>query len=288
MPHQDQGRSTGAPAIAAALDWLVAPKLFGRLSFRKNCSWTPQALVQAALVWAWGEETALTDRYVTARQTIARLADEQHESVSYQAFVKLLRRHSALLLFALVEALQRRMRETLARSYRVAGYLTFVAYGYRAAEGRALMIGWTVLAATAAAMVVAWITVVNFLYLLLQIAMAVEGVGLVQGARAAARFIRVELRELAGVFLVVVVLAVAATFASALAWSGVGLIAFVPLVGLAVFPLQLAALVVRGLVFEFLGLTALGAYLTLYQGYVARRSEALGRSTLASPVGHPA
>lgn len=170
----------------------------------------------------------------------------------------------------------------------VAGYLTFVAYGYRAAEGRALMIGWTVLAAIAAAMVVAWITVVNFLYLLLQIAMAVEGVGLVQGARAAARFIRVELRELAGVFLVVVVLAVAATFASALAWSGVGLIAFVPLVGLAVFPLQLAALVVRGLVFEFLGLTALGAYLTLYQGYVARRSEALGRSTLTSPVGHPA
>ena len=145
-----------------------------------------------------------------------------------------------------------------------------------------------VVAAIAAAMVVAWITVVNFLYLLLQIAMAVEGVGLVQGARAAARFIRVELRELAGVFLVVVVLAVAATFASALAWSGVGLIAFVPLVGLAVFPLQLAALVVRGLVFEFLGLTALGAYVTLYQGYVARRSEALGRSTLTSPVGHPA
>ena len=45
----------------------------------------------------------------------------------------------------------------------VAGYLTFVAYGYRAAEGRALMIGWTVLAAIAAAMVVAWITVVKFL-----------------------------------------------------------------------------------------------------------------------------
>ena len=81
---------------------------------------------------------------------------------------------------------------------------------------------------------------------------------------------------------------VAATLASALAWSGVGLIAFVPLVGLAVFPLQLAALVLRGLAFEYLGLTALGAYLTLYQGYVAKRSEALGRSTLTSTVGHPA
>jgi hypothetical protein len=67
------------------------------------------------------------------------------------------------------------------------------------------------------------------------------------------------------------VLVIAATAASALAWSGVGLIAFVPLVGLAVFPLQLAALLVRGLAFEYLGLTALGAYLTLYQGYASRR-----------------
>ena len=47
-------------------------------------------------------------------------------------------------------------------------------------------------------------------------------------------------------FLVVVGLVVAATLASALAWSGVGLIAFVPLVGLAVFPLQIAALLLRG------------------------------------------
>jgi hypothetical protein len=131
MPHQDQGRSTGAAAIAAALEWLVAPKLFGRLSFRKNCSWTPQSLVQAALLWAWGEETALTDRFFTARQTIARLADGQRELVSYQAFVKLLKRHSALLLLAFMEALQRRMRETLADSYRVAGYLAFGVDGTR-------------------------------------------------------------------------------------------------------------------------------------------------------------
>jgi len=131
MSHQDQGRSAAPPAIAAALNWLVSPQLFGRLSFRKGCSWTPQSLVQAALVWAWGEETALTDRYVAARQTIAQLADGQHESVSYQAFVKLLKRHSALLLLALVEALQRRMREALGRSYRVAGYLAFGIDGTR-------------------------------------------------------------------------------------------------------------------------------------------------------------
>ena len=149
-------------------------------------------------------------------------------------------------------------------------YLAFVVYGYRAAGDRALVIGWTFIAALAAAMLVVWITIVNLLYLLLQIAMAVDGVGVSDACRATARFVRAEFRELAGVFLVVVALVVAATLASALAWSGVGLIAFVPLVGLAVFPLQLAALLLRGLVFEYLGLTALGAYLTLYRGHAGR------------------
>ena len=153
------------------------------------------------------------------------------------------------------------------------GYLAFVVYGYRAAEGRALIIGWTFVAGMSAALLVAWMTVVNVLYLLLQIAMAVDGVGVGDGCRATARFIQSEFRDLAGVFLVVMTLVIAATLASALAWSGVGLIAFVPLVGLAVFPLQFAALLVRGLAFEYLGLTALGAYLTLYQGYASRRGE---------------
>src|SRR5213083_2938189 len=99
--------------------------------------------------------------------------------------------------------------------------------------------------------------------------MAVEGVGLGQAPRACARFIRAEFRDLAMVFLVIVVLVVAAWLASALAWSGVGLIAFVPLVGLAVFPLQIAALLLRGLVFEYIGLTAMGAYVSLYRRYAA-------------------
>jgi hypothetical protein len=68
----------------------------------------------------------------------------------------------------------------------------------------------------------------------------------------------------------------------------VGLIAFVPLVGLAVFPLQIAALMLRGLIFEYLGLTALGAYVALYAGYAARQAEAVRPSPIASALEHPA
>jgi hypothetical protein len=42
-------------------------------------------------------------------------------------------------------------------------------------------------------------------------------------------------------------------------------VAFVPFVGLAVLPLQLLAWVFRGVVFQFLGLASIGAYLRLYR-----------------------
>lgn len=170
----------------------------------------------------------------------------------------------------------------------VGGYVIAIVSGYRAATDRFLIVGWTFVAALAAALLVGWITLVNLLYLLMQIAMAVDRCGIGEASRAVARFIRAELRELAGVFFVVLALVVAAMLASALAWSGVGLIAFVPLVGLAVFPLQIAALLLRGLVFEYLGLTALGAYVTLYAGHASRRAKEVNRSPASSPLGYPA
>jgi hypothetical protein len=157
-------------------------------------------------------------------------------------------------------------------------YLAFVVYGYRAAGGRFFIIGWTFIAALAAGVLVTWITVVNWVYLLVQIVMAADDVGVTAAAMTAARFVRAELRELAGIFGVIFALVVAATLASALAWSGVGLVAFVPLVGLAVFPLQLAALLLRGLVFEYIGLTALAAYASLYHQYVAQVGAATERT----------
>jgi hypothetical protein len=171
---------------------------------------------------------------------------------------------------------------TLMAVYAISGaaYLAFVIYGYRAATDRFLLVGWTFVAALSAVLLVTWITLVNLVYLLVQIAIAVDGSGVGHAPIAVLRFIRSEFRALAAVFGVVLALVVLATFASALAWSGVGLIAFVPLVGLAVFPLQLAALLVRGVVFEYLGLTALGAYVALYVQHsdrVSDRAEAIER-----------
>lgn len=145
------------------------------------------------------------------------------------------------------------------------GYVALIVYGYRAAGDGPLFFGWAFVAALITLGLLAWLALVNVTYLLAQLIIAADGVGTMDALRAIARLARHRFRPLGGVFLVVLAMVVGATFVSALAWSGVGLVAFVPLVGLAVFPLQLAALLVRGLIFEYIGLTALGAYLGLYR-----------------------
>ena len=114
---------------------------------------------------------------------------------------------------------------------------------------------------------VGWITLVNFLYLLLQIIMAADDCSLATAARRGAAFLRSERRSVVTVFGVVLILVMCATGASLLATAALGLIGFVPFLGLAVVPLQLAAWLLRGIVFQYLGLAAVGAYLKLYRGF---------------------
>ena len=124
------------------------------------------------------------------------------------------------------------------------------------------------------------------MYLLMQIAMAADSLGLSDAFRAVVGFVRAEFNVLAKIFLIILGLEVGATLVSALAWSGLGLIAFVPLVGLAVVPVQIMALVVRGLAFAYIGLSAAGSYLTLYrrEPRTAERSRA---TAMAETLGPP-
>lgn len=149
-----------------------------------------------------------------------------------------------------------------------AGYLAFVVYGLRSADGAGL-IGWALVAASSLAALVG-ITALNLLYLLLQIAVAAGDRRPLEAFGDVVRFVRAEIAGIGGVAVVVLAMFVVATIASALAWSGVALVAFVPLVGLAVVPLQVAAWIVRGLVFEYIGMVSMGAYVTLYRRYRQR------------------
>ena len=112
--------------------------------------------------------------------------------------------------------------------------------------------------------VIITITLVNFLYLLTQIVIAAEDCRVSEAVPHVARLIRKRPRDLALVLTAILSLMVMATAASILATTALGLIAFVPFVGLAALPLQIFAWLVRGVVFQFVGLTGVSTYLRLH------------------------
>lgn len=108
------------------------------------------------------------------------------------------------------------------------------------------------------------ITLVNFIYLLVQIMMAAEDCGVVQAVPHVAHLLRRRTKEMGMVLAAILSLMLMATGASILATTALGLIAFVPFVGLAALPLQMLAWLVRGVVFQFVGLTGVSTYLRLH------------------------
>jgi len=147
--------------------------------------------------------------------------------------------------------------------------------------------GWSLTALFTAAFVL-WITLVNLLYLLVQIVAAADDCSVAAAGGRVAAFLRREPRNVGSVFLLMLALIVVATGASLLATAALGLVAFVPFFGLAALPLQLLAWLLRGLVFQYLGLTSVGAYLTLYRAFTANHgfsgAQVLGYSGSGSAV----
>jgi hypothetical protein len=145
-------------------------------------------------------------------------------------------------------------------------YMASVSASRSAGEG----LGMTALLTAA---FVAWITVINLLYLLVQLVIAADDCSVPAAARRVLAFLRQERTQVAMVFLVVLAMVVAATGASILATAALGLIAFVPFLWLVVLPLQLLAWLLRALVFQYIGMASIGAYLTLYRSSSALTAE---------------
>ncbi len=141
-----------------------------------------------------------------------------------------------------------------------AAYLITVLAAYRWTVDPTWTVVGSMTAAGASLIFGAWLTIVNLLYLLLQVLVVANDWPVPTAARALPALVMRQRRVVGGIFLVMLALVVLATLASVLATAALGFIGFVPIVGLAVLPLQLLAWLARGLLFQFLGLAALGAY----------------------------
>lgn len=136
MEHQDQGRCgagrTCADDLFQALRWITAKVRWSEIRWRNDCTWTPRALVWAALLWAWSDEKTVGHRFAAARKITRRGFSRQDEPAkSYQAFTKLLRKWTPTLLELLIDAFHARMRESLESVWMVAGWLVMACDGSR-------------------------------------------------------------------------------------------------------------------------------------------------------------
>ena len=127
---------------------------------------------------------------------------------------------------------------------------------------------------------VAWVTLVNLVYLLVQIIIVAEDCHVHDAIRRVAGLARSDWRAIGAIFLVVLVVVALGTVVSIVAMGALSLISFVPLIGLAVLPVQLVAWLFRALVFQFIDLGAVGAYANRFRASraVAANGERVGLS----------
>jgi IS4 transposase len=102
------------------------------IAFRPECTWMPETLTFAALLWAWSDEKTLIERFTTARKIIInRYAGQPEPAGSYQAFIKMLGKWTEPLRKTLSTAFRQRMAQTLAAVWMVEGWLIFAVDGSR-------------------------------------------------------------------------------------------------------------------------------------------------------------
>jgi hypothetical protein len=147
------------------------------------------------------------------------------------------------------------------------GYFAGMLSAYRLAARTEWISAFPLVLLVATSAVVILMTVINLLCLLLQVVVVADDCRVREAATRLRIYLLHDARQVAGIFGVIFTISVVGTAASLLVTAALGLIAWVPLVGLSVVPLQAAAWLVRGLVFEFIDLTALAAYVAQHRRF---------------------
>jgi hypothetical protein len=146
-------------------------------------------------------------------------------------------------------------------------YLAIVATAYRLGERPELGSVWPVLVALTTGAGIVAVGAINLIFDLMRVIVVSDDCDLRIAAGRLSSFLVEDIRQVIGIFGVVTLLFLLMAAVSILVAAGLALVAWVPFVGLIVVPLQAAAWVVRGLMFQYMGLSALSAYQAQYRRF---------------------
>jgi len=203
-----------------------------------------------------------------------RQADDLHRGpVRHET----LRRASAYQLAAVVQAMQRFgpraaiLAAGLGLLYLVIGtlYILAITFGFRAAVQSTWGAAWPLLVLVATSACVVSITLVNFFYNLARVVLVSDDCTVRTALARVRAFLVADARQVVGIFAVMSLVTMVGTAVSLTATASLALIGWVPFVGLLVWPLQAAAWVLRGWLFQYISLTSLAAYQTQYRRFAA-------------------
>ena len=132
MLHQDSNVRFNGACLKKAFCWLFAGIAWREVRFRDDCSWTPRLLAVGGMLWAWADESTLTERFQSIRKIIEFLHPRQRQlAQSYQAFIKLLRRWTPRLSPMIQATLRTRMQLCLPERWKIGKWLLFGVDGSR-------------------------------------------------------------------------------------------------------------------------------------------------------------
>jgi hypothetical protein len=157
----------------------------------------------------------------------------------------------------------------LAAVYAVLGVVYVVALlgAFRLADRPGLgVIGPLAVTASTGAIVVV-LALVNVTFDVLRVIVVSDDCRLREAASRLSTFLVHDARQVLGIFAVMTGLFALTTAASVLVAAGLTLVAWVPIVGIVVLPLQLAAWLIRGLLFQWMSLSAICAYQAQYRRF---------------------
>lgn len=134
--REAKGASTNVESLRGAIDWLLpSVKIFAKVRFHGNVSWSASSLVVLALCWSWSDARHVTDAFTDAagwcRSVLGLLP-----LTTYQGFMGALARWTPQLMPILVDVLRQRMAGIGKEFYRVHGWVPIAFDGSRSSASR--------------------------------------------------------------------------------------------------------------------------------------------------------
>ena len=208
--------------------------------------------------------------------TLAVLVTGEHAAgdlhrppLRFEAF----QRASAYSLAAVLHGMRQFRRRAIALAtwlgigYLLAGlaYVASLTVGFRLVSTSNWSAAWPLVVLIVTSTGVVTITLLNLMYDLMRVIMTTDDCGVGAALAKLRAFVVQDARQVLGIFGVMSVVLALVTAVSVFATAGLTLIAWVPFAGLILLPMQAAAWLIRGLVFQYLGLLTLSAYQTQYR-----------------------